>query len=225
MCYLCMGKDELTIQRVHGNWPGKWVASAGNNTPPDPPDPPTPPPSAPRISGGFGFAPPAFGPGQGPQKITKVNSTTDPRVLWEDGQVAVIYAKDFPANTGMGRSKTRGSLQDVLAAPIDDQLVTAPGKNSGFDLIKVWLKDILARPIQAPGAQKVVGRLPIDPKHYLPQTPVVAKSGKFKGQVIPDFPHDCAACGGKCYQGMFSNVHDTPDGRCPAESAPQKKRR
>lgn len=236
MCYLCMGKDESTIERVHGGWPGKWVASAQSGNPPDPYDPAnaaqpaaapitSPAPAKPGVFGGTRMAMPMFGPGKGPQPITVVNSTTDPRILWEDGKVAVIYAKDFPAGTGMGRSRTRAGLVEVLSAPIDDQLQTAPGKGSAFEFVKVWLKEILARPIANNPAATVVGRIANDPKQLVPRAPVVASSGTFKGQVIPDFPHTCAACGGKCYQGMFSNVHDTLDGRCPSEKRETKKGR
>lgn len=164
------------------------------------------------------FAPTPLGPGQGPQPVTKTNGTGDPRVIWEDGHVAVIYAKDFPANAGMGRSKTRKDVKDAINAAIDDALVTSPGAGSAHDFVKVRLKELLARPLPSGPAPRVQARLPIDPSQFRPVTPKIAQSGKYKGHIIPDFPHDCSACGGKFYQGMFSSVHDTPDGRCPAET-------
>jgi hypothetical protein len=236
MCYLCMGKDEKDMMRVHGNWPGKWVAgpsvaSAASGNPPDP-NPPAATPAPAKggivVSGMSPFGAPqptTYGPGQGPKPITKVNSTTDPRIIWEDGQVAVIYAKDFPAGSGMGRSKTRAGVVECLSIPIDDALHTAPGPGSRFEFVKVWLKDILARPVANPAITKQVGRVISDPSQLVPHPPKVATGGRYKGQVIPDFPHTCAACGGPCYQGMFQNIHDTPSGRCPTEDETKKKRR
>lgn len=167
---------------------------------------------------------PAATAGVGPTPITKVNSTADPRVLWEDGLVAIIYAKDFPANSGMGRSKTRKTPAEALNAAIDDQLVTAPGAGSAHDFIKVKLADLLARPLTKPVAT-VMPRLPVDPSQFKPVVPKIAQSGTYKGQIIPDFPHDCTKCGGKMYQGMYSSVHPTPDGRCPADSKPEAPKR
>ncbi len=157
--------------------------------------------------------------------ITTVNSTGDQRVVWEDGHIAIIYAADFPANSGMGRSKTRDTVAEAIKATVDDQLQTAPGGGSLSKFCKVWLKELLARPVVVPGGgPKVMARLPIDPSQFKPVNPVVAQSGNYKGQIIPDFPHDCPRCGGKMYQGMFSNVHSTADGRCPAEDKKGKKR-
>jgi hypothetical protein len=156
--------------------------------------------------------------------ITRVNSTGDARIIWEDGHVAIIYAKDFPAGTGMGRSKTRDDVKDAIQATVDDQLQTLPGPGSANKFIKVWLKDLLARPVATQQAV-VRPRLAISPADFKPVTPKIAQSGKFKGQVIPDFPHDCPHCGGKFYQGMFSAVHDTPDGLCPAVTGAKPPRR
>lgn len=189
-----------------------------------PPAQPTPA-SSPRGFGGFVLphqpAQPAPGPPPG-TKITVVNGTSDPRVIWEDGHVAIIYAKDFPAGTGMGRSKTRADIKDAINATVDDTLQTMPGKGSYNDFVKVWLKDLLARPLATGPAPALPKRLPVSPKDFVPVAPVVAKSGRYAGHIIPDFPHDCAACGGKYYQGMFHDVHDTPDGKCPAISQSQK---
>jgi hypothetical protein len=162
-------------------------------------------------------------PNPGPP-ITVVNTTGDHRVLWEDGQVAVIYAKDYVP--GLPRSKTRDTIPAVLAAPIDPGLVTPPGPGQAYKFVKVVLKDLLANPVQLPAAPKpqMPTRLPVSPDQFRPVTPKVAQSGKFKGTVIPDFPHTCAACGGPYYQGMFDSVHPTPDGRCP-KGAPKRKGR
>lgn len=184
---------------------------------------PVPTPSTNPWAGVKGTSIPS-GPGQGPQTITKVNGTADPRVLWEDGHVAIIYAKDFPANSGMGRSKTRKDVADAINAAIDDALVTMPGAGSAHDFIKVRLAELLARPVTAPVA-RVVARLPVDPSQYKPVAPRIAQSGRYKGQIIPDFPHDCIACGGKYYQGMYTSIHDTPDGECPALKKPALKLR
>lgn len=171
-----------------------------------------------------GVLPNASLPGPSGPKVTTVNSTGDPRVVWEDGHIAIIYARDFPANSGMGRSKTRDDVADAIKATVDDQLQTPVGAGSMGKFVKVWLKDLLARPVVVPGGgPKVLPRLPIDPSQFRPVNPVVAKSGSYKGQIIPDFPHDCMRCGGKMYQGMFSNVHPTPDGRCPAEDKKMEK--
>lgn len=179
------------------------------------------------------FAP---APGQGVQPtaqptvagtlpFTPVNSTKDPRVLWEDGQIAIIFAGDFPANTGMGRSKSRKTLPDALTQQVDPGLTTAVGAGSRADLIKVFLAELLARPVGSQGAvvqAPPVGRLPNGPTTFSP--PKIAKTGSFRGMVIPDFPHTCAACGGKMYQGMVQSVHDTADGRCPRETGGKKKK-
>lgn len=152
------------------------------------------------------------------------NSTNDPRIIWEDGHIAIIYAKDFPAGTGMGRSKTRDDLKSAINADVDDQLQTAVGPGSANKLVKVWLRDMLARPPIT--TQKAVqSRLPISPDQFRPVAPVIAQGGSYKGHVIPDFPHDCVRCGGKYYQGMFSSVHPTPDGECPATKTPTSKKR
>lgn len=151
--------------------------------------------------------------------FTRTNSTTDPRVLWENGHVAVIFGGDFPAGTGMGRSKTRTSLQDVLNTQIDPVLDSPVGPKSRGDFIKVYLAELLARPAGSTKAHAVpVPRLPTSPDQLRVSPPRIAASGTYKGSVIPDFPHTCGRCGGKYYQGMFNAMHNTPDGRCPAES-------
>jgi hypothetical protein len=230
MCYMCMKSGVEMGDAFHKALtstpdPGfKPMAAPNTASDPNAPVPPSPKVGTGGLFRGLSAAPAAYGPGQGPQNITKTNGTGDPRIIWEDGHVAIIYAKDFPANTGMGRSKTRDDLKDAINATIDDQLVTAPGAGSAHKFIKVWLKDLLARPLPAGPAPKVVGRLPIDPAQFIPVAPKIAISGRYKGQIIPDFPHDCQACGGKFYQGMISSVHPTPDGRCPAETKVTKRR-
>jgi hypothetical protein len=161
--------------------------------------------------------PQAYVPGPA---VTRVNSTQDPRIVWEDGYVAIIYAKDFPANSGMGRSKTRKDIKDALNAAVDDQLVTPPGANSAHDFVKVKLADLLARPLQLNPAMapQLPKRLPISPREFMPVTPKIAQTGRYKGHIIPDFPHDCQLCGGKYYQGAVEAVHPTQDGKCPALS-------
>lgn len=168
---------------------------------------------------------PTPGPPPG-TKITVVNGTGDPRIVWEDGLVAIIYAKDFPAGTGMGRSRTRSDIKDAINATIDDQLQNAPGKGSASDFVKVWLKELLLRPyVGAPSTMKLPTRLPVSPSQFVPVAPKIAQSGRFKGQIIPDFPHICSACGGPYYQGMFEGIHPTPDGKCPATKPTAKRGR
>lgn len=161
-------------------------------------------------------APPAYNPGP---PITRVNGTQDPRIIWEDGHIAIIYAKDFPANSGMGRSKTRDDLQDAIKAPVDDQLVTPAGGGSQHKFVKVKLAELLARPLVSPAmAPKPLHRLPVSPREFMPVSPKIAQSGTYKGRIIPDFPHKCQLCGGMYYQGAVEAVHPTPDGQCPALS-------
>jgi hypothetical protein len=191
-------------------------------SPPDPFSGGFKPMAAPNSAGGA-YVPPKApstgvtiigGGGGGGSGVTAVNSTGDSRVLWEDGHIAIIFAKDFPANSGMGRSKTRDTVAEAIKATVDDQLQSPVGGGSMGKFVKVWLKELLARPVVVPGGgPKVMARLPIDPSQFKPVSPV-----------IPDFPHDCIRCGGKMYQGMFSNVHPTPDGKCPSEHAKVKKR-
>lgn len=168
---------------------------------------------------------PAPGPPPG-HKITVVNGTGDPRIIWEDGHIAIIYAKDFPAGTGMGRSRTRGDIKDAINAAVDDTLQTMPGGGKLHEFIKVNLKELLQRPYAgSPQTAKVVGRLPISPSQFVPVTPKIAQGGNYKGRIIPDFPHTCAVCNGPYYQGMFEGVHPTPDGKCPATAKAAKKGR
>src|SRR5687768_5505538 len=89
--------------------------------------------------------PPAGNPIHSGGGITRVNSTGDSRVIWEDGTVAIIYAKDFPAGTGMGRSPTRKTIPDALNATIDAARQTAAGAGVANDFVKVYLKELLAR--------------------------------------------------------------------------------
>lgn len=229
MCIMCLklGDDPAFCDPTHPR-----VATQGQNPPnPDPfmglppgnggtPVPAQPPQGTP--AGGISVKKPGPGLGATPPPITRTNQTGDPRVVWEDGQIAIIYAKDFPANSGMGRSKTRGQLTDAIKATIDDQLQTMPGAGSANDFVKVWLKELLARPSAGMAQPKVVPRLPIDPIQFRPVAPKIATGGTYKGQVIPDFPHDCEKCGGKYYQGNFSSIHPTPDGLCPNDR-PEKK--
>lgn len=158
-------------------------------------------------------------PGKG---ITVVNGTGDPRIVWEDGVVAIIQARDFPANTGMGRGPTRKTPVEALQTQIDPTRVTMPGAGAMNDFVKVVLKDLLARPVgaapaQAPAPAKGFGFRP-------PPKPMVASGygSVAKGVVIPDahFPHICGVCGGWYYQG--TGEHSTPDGRCPSKSAKKK---
>lgn len=236
MCITCV-QQGLDALKVHGS--GYWPIPAQTNQQSAPPAPPAPPSQGQGSLPGFpplkinpvtnGVLGGGLGPGQGPTPVTKTNSTGDPRIIWEDGFVAIIYAKDFPANAGMGRSKTRKDIADAIKATIDDQLVTAPGAGSAHDFVKVWLKELLARPLPVGPAPKVQARLPIDPSQFKPVSPKIASGGTYKGKIIPDFPHDCHSCGGKYYQGMFSSVHDTPDGRCPNDpevkaAAPKRRR-
>lgn len=150
--------------------------------------------------------------------VTRVNGTNDPRVIWEDGHIAIIYAKDFPANSGMGRSKTRKDLKDAINAAVDDQLQTPVGGGSAQDFVKVKLAELLARPLAQRMAPKVQARLPVSPREFLPVAPKIAQSGRYKGHIIPDFPHYCQLCNGPYYQGAVEAVHPTADGKCPALS-------
>lgn len=155
--------------------------------------------------------------------ITAVNGTNDPRVLWEDGKFAVIHARDFPANTGMGRGATRKTLQEAIMTTVDPSRVTAPGMGSMNDFCKVVLSDLLARPLN--GAKP----LPINPSMFrgrpAPRPMVASGYGSVpKGTVIPDahFPHVCGMCGGWYYQG--NGEHPTPDGKCPSEAKAKGKK-
>lgn len=145
--------------------------------------------------------------------VTVVNSTSDPRVIWEDGKIAIIFARDFPANTGMGRSATRKDLKDAIMAQIDPGRTTMPGANSMNDFVKVVLGDLLARPLggKAPSVKPKMFSGRPDP------VPMIASGyGSVpKGTIIPDahFPHKCGVCGDWYYQG--TGEHPTPDGACP----------
>lgn len=154
--------------------------------------------------------------------ITVVNSTGDPRIIWEDGKFAIIHARDFPANTGMGRSTTRKSIQEAIMQQVDPARQTAAGPGSINDFVKVLLSDLLARPVGSPKA------LPVSPHQFRggrppPKQMIASGYGSVpKGTVIPDahFPHVCGMCGGWYYQG--TGEHSTPDGRCPSVK-PKKK--
>lgn len=155
--------------------------------------------------------------------ITVVNSTGDPRVIWEDGKTAIIHARDFPAGTGMGRSPSRKDIKDAIVAQIDPARQNAVGPGSAHDFIKVDLKELLARPMTTGK------KLPVSPHQFRgrPEPKPMIASGyghAAKGVLIPDghFPHICGMCGGWYYQG--TGEHSTGDGKCPATSKPSKKR-
>lgn len=152
--------------------------------------------------------------------ITVVNSTGDPRVIWEDGKFAVIHARDFPANTGMGRGPTRKDVQDAINTQVDPARQNSPGSGSINDFCKVVLAELLARAVTA----KAPVSAPTRPGSRPPPVPMIASGyGSVpKGTVIPDahFPHVCGMCGGWYYQG--SGEHPTPDGRCPTSVKKKK---
>src|SRR3954470_15644595 len=81
----------------------------------------------------------------------KNNSTEDPRIIWEDGQFAIIEGRD--CWDGLERSKTRDNLGDAIRQPIAGPM-PKPGAGKATDLVKVKLADMLANPVvgQAPGA-------------------------------------------------------------------------
>jgi len=145
--------------------------------------------------------------------ITIINSTSDSRVLWEDGTFAVIYAKDFPANSGMGRSPTRKDVTAAIKATVDPARTQPPGQGTAMDFCKVMLQELLARPA---GFRKPS----VSPGMFGGRPPakqmIASGYGSVpKGTLIPDghFPHICGMCGGWYYQG--TREHPTPDGRCP----------
>ena len=79
------------------------------------------------------------------------NSTTDPRIIWEDGQWAIIEAADHI--DGLPRSQTRASLREaILTNSWDANRTTCPGKQTIAQgaLVKVKLADLLTFPIQWP---------------------------------------------------------------------------
>lgn len=144
--------------------------------------------------------------------ITAVNNTGDPRVLWEDGKFAIIHARDFPANTGMGRGPSRDDIQKAINTNVDPTRVTGVGPGSLNDFVKVVLSELLARPLTAATKKpSTLFRGRPEPK------PMIASGyGSVpKGTVIPDahYPHVCGMCGGWYYQG--TGEHTTPDGKCP----------
>ncbi len=220
MCIICMqqGLTSVQAQQRHG-------VRAQAQTPPDPaqnpyiagPLPGLPNQGMPTQQGQVGH-----NPMQNVGGITAVNSTGDPRVLWEDGKFAVIHARDFPANTGMGRSTTRKTMQEAQNTTVDPMRVQPPGMGSMNDFCKVVLAELLARPVTAKATTQAApptrfGNRPA------PKPMVASGYGSVpKGTVIPDahFPHVCGMCGGWYYQG--SGEHPTPDGRCPT-SKPKKK--
>lgn len=173
---------------------------------------------APYIAGPLpGFPQPAQAT-PAPHGITVVNSTNDPRVVWEDGVIAIIFAHHFPAGTGMGRGPTRKTVPEAIVTTIDPSRVTMPGAGTMNDFVKVSLAELLARPMnaQAPKTQPAIKGFSGRP----PAKPMVASGyGSVpKGTVIPDghFPHLCGVCGGWYYQG--TGEHSTPDGQCPSKA-------
>lgn len=185
-----------------------------------------PAPQAPQApQPGYSFQAPITAPVTGTGHVqygggfSRVNSTPDPRILWEDGHVAVILGKDFPAMSGMGRTQTRKTLQEVLNATIEPTRQGAPGSGSANDLVKVWLKDLLARPV--PGMPNYKAVVPV--RGRVPTPMVASGNGDVpKGTLIPDshYPNQCKSCGGWYYSG--SGEHPTPDGKCPANSIKRK---
>ncbi len=153
------------------------------------------------------------------------NSTTDPRVIWEDGTWAIIEAGD--CWDGLARSKTRDNPGDAVAATWDPALTVMPGPNSvsGKKLVKVKLTDLLAHPlVQAPA-----GKLPTakdwSKSPVAPPSPFKPKPWPVKE--IPEFPHVCRVCGGRFYQGLSKTIHEATEhsplaGACPGPTKAQK---
>lgn len=152
--------------------------------------------------------------------ITAVNTTGDPRVLWEDGKFAIIHARDFPAGTGMGRGPTRKDIQDAINTQVDPARQNAAGAGTINDFVKVLLSELLARPV---GSKTIAAPPPRIGNRPPPKQMIASGYGSVpKGTVIPDahFPHVCGMCGGWYYQG--SGEHNTPDGRCPTSVKKKK---
>lgn len=167
------------------------------------------------------------------------NSTADPRVIWEDGNWAIIEAGDYPP--GIGRSKTRDSLADAITAPFDlvNPLTTPPGPKAVLDqkLVKVKLADLLATPVpQGLGPAGVptpiqtapIGSIP-SPRGFIPikatpnNAPVAPPSPflskPWSKRDVPEYPHTCRVCGGRYYQGLDKIIHQETEaqdgGKCP----------
>ena len=156
------------------------------------------------------------------------NSTNDDRVIWEDGQWAIIEAGD--CWDGLSRSKTRDSIGDAVAAPWDPGMTTMPGPNSvtAKKLVKVKLAELLAKPATAargvfptPASFKDNGPVPAAPvSPFLPKP--------WKGKDIPEYPHVCRVCQGRYYQGLDKVIHEATEhsalqGACPGPSGNSKR--
>lgn len=193
---------------MSGHNPFNGAINQPNTATPTQPAPPTPP-SFPS----FGSLP-ATNPN--PSGYSNwVNGTGDPRVVFDGGNCAtdevIIHAKDFPAGTGMGRSRTRPDPMEASKASIDPAIQTPVGKGSANDFVKVRLSELKLRPVGvvSTGTPKAFAKPPVRPMVSFGLGNVA------KGVLIPNahFPHHCGVCGGWYYQG--TGEHDTPDGGCP----------
>lgn len=152
------------------------------------------------------------------------NSTSDPRVIWEDGMWAIIEAKDYPP--GIGRSKSRDLLGDAIASNWEPALLTPPGAKSiaAKQLVKVKLAEFWATSPTGQGTPKIIGKGLLNPADFAqpvaPPSPFLPKP--YKGKDIPEYPHKCPGCGGRFYMGATQIVHESTDprkglgdGKCP----------
>lgn len=158
------------------------------------------------------------------------NSTTDPRIIWEDGTWAIIEAKDWPP--GIGRSKTRDTVPDAIAATWEaglGNIAIGPQSIRASKLVKVKLGDFLNVPPPSLSPGPLGG---LSPKAFQdPATPVAPPSPMmpkpWKGKDIPEYPHVCPNCGGRTVHMPSGHIHEMTDpkhsrgdGSCPQKAAP-----
>lgn len=115
----------------------------------------------------------------------------------DDGLWGIITGADFNRISQtliIGRSKTRHTSTDALAAPYDPGLVNPVGPGSVADFVKIRLSDIgvPARPLS------------LNPADY---------RDKNAPKFIPNYPHKCHVCGGKMLILFSSTEHE--GGTCP----------
>lgn len=152
------------------------------------------------------------------------NRTQDPRVVWEDGTIAIIEAGDYPV--GIPRSKSRKTLKEAAQQVPDAGLTTAPGAGTiaNKDYVTVWLKDLLGTPVPGTVATPTTTMTPAAFRGAA--TPTKPLPPDFPGKNVPEYPHTCLVCKGKYYQGWYKTIHESTEngplaGACPGP-APSK---
>jgi hypothetical protein len=160
------------------------------------------------------------------------NSTNDNRVIWEDGNWAVIDINDWPESIGRSKTRDAGDIQGCLGSSWEAGLAgVKPGASSYGQ--KKWVKVKLAELLNTPPAPKTIPQV-VQPRMFKPlqdpKTPVAPPSPFMPKpyKTVPDWPFVCQTCGGRFVQLATSSIHELTEfdpmlkGACPGPVAAKK---